>query len=100
MRALWDGPVYDLVWLIQGPEVGLGTLSYVPGDRSEINSGTVLRLILKTSLQYFTNTVSYYAPTYFTLLLILAATATITPHIRKMHRVIGTPTFNISGKTS
>ncbi len=57
MRALWDSPVYDLVWFIQGPEVGLGTLSYVPGDRSEINSGTVLRLILKTSLQYSGNAI-------------------------------------------
>ena len=42
----------------------------------------------------------YYVSTYFTLLLILAATVTITPHIRKIDRVIGTPTLNISGKTS
>jgi len=41
-----------------------------------------------------------YALTYFTFLLILAATATITPHIATITKVIGTPTLNISGKTS
>ena len=45
------------------------------------------------------NTVSYCALIYLTLLLILAVTATITPHIRKIHRVIVTPTLNISGKS-
>ena len=46
------------------------------------------------------DTVSYYASTYFTLLLNLAATATITPQIRKIESVIGIPTLIISGKTS
>ena len=68
-------------------------------SNNKIKRGTFLIQVEKMSL-FLEKGFYSYVSIYGTLLLTLAATLTITPHIRKIARVIGIPTFIISGNTS